>query len=810
MGKLRPARHRQADLEMTAPVSFAQALQAHRQGRFDEADALYQAVTPTDPRYADALHLRGLLRHQQGRDAEAQGYIEAALKVQPRHALAWSSLGAVQARLGRPGAALGCFDRALALKPAFAEALNNRGNALRDLGRPEAALASYDQALAIAPKYLEALNNRGNALRDLKRPEDALASYDRALTLKPDFPEILCNRGNALRDLDRPAEALANFDQALALKPDYAEAWVNRGNALKDLARLDAALASYGRALEVNPKHPVAHYNHGSVLRELRRPTDAIESFDRALAIKPGYAEALNDRGAALLDLRRSAEALASVERALERRPDYVEALFNRGNALRELGRHDDALASYDRALVLKPDSVEALNNRGNALRDLGRVEAALASYDRAIALRPAYATGYDNKSLALTELGRFDEATAAIEHAIALDPERIRSYYDLTLLPRRWSPDDPHLRKMEALARDIDRLSPDERIDLHFALGKALAELAPERAFRHLIDGNAAKRRQISYDEAAALALLDRTRTAYTPALFSDKTGGGDPSPAPIFILGLPRSGTSLIEQILASHPEICGIGEADEFRRVVEGFPSPVLQKPETVAQLTGAALRDIGTAYSGRLAGRAPSAVPRIADKTLWNFQWAGLLHLALPNARIIHCRRDPLDTCLSCFSHRFAGNIPYAYDLGELGRYYRAYDSLMTHWQAALPPAIMIEVQYEAVVADLEGEARRILAHCGLDWHPRCLDFHRTERAVRTASMTQVRQPLYRHAVGRWRAYEAFLGPLIEALGLPAETVTTTSQAVRRASRPPAGETPAPLTVGVLSRPTGNEG
>ena len=722
-----------------AADGFDRALQLHRQGLWDQAEQAYQAIGPTHPRYFDALHLRGLLSSRQGRNTEALAFIGAALKGRPTHAAAWSSLGDVHAKLGRPGEALASYDRAIALKSDYAEALNNRGNALRDLRRPEEALASYDKALTLKPDYVEAHNNRGNALRDLLRPAEALASYNRALALKPDYAQILDNRSNALRDLGRPEEALASCDRALALNPDLAEAHYNRGNALKDL----------------------------------RRPEDALASYDLALALRPDHAEALFNRGYTLRELGRPEAALASYDRALARRTDHAETHYNRGIALGDLRRSEEALASYDRALAFRPDYAEALNNRGAALRDLGRAAEALASYDRALALKADYALAHGNRALTLTELGRFDEAEAAIETAIEIAPRRIRSYYDLTLLPRHWDEDDPHLRAMAQLAQDLPSLGADEQIELNFALSKALeAAGARERAFRHLLAGNALKRRQVTYDEPAALAAIDRIRAGFTGELIRRHSGLGAASSVPVFILGMPRSGTTLVEQILASHPQIFGAGEIEDFGKAITGLREPArhaLQSPEAVSLMSDEDLHALGTAYLGRIASLAPAAA-RISNKLPENFRLAGLIHLALPNARILHVRRDPVDTCLSCFSQLFAGNLPYTYDLAELGRYYRAYAALMAHWQAVLPPDVLIEVEYEEVVADLEGQTRRILAYCGLDWDARCLDFHRTERSVRTASMTQVRQPLYKSSVARWRGYEPFLGPLLDALGL----------------------------------------
>jgi hypothetical protein len=227
-----------------------------------------------------------------------------------------------------------------------------------------------------------------------------------------------------------------------------------------------------------------------------------------------------------------------------------------------------------------------------------------------------------------------------------------------------------------------------------------------------------------------------------------------------------MPRSGSTLIAQILASHPKVRGGDERPDFPELLGrvGYPEPA-------AALTGDQFRALGAAYVERMRAQAPDAL-RIVDKLPGNFLYAGAIHLALPNARIIHSRRDPVDTCMSCFTTLFRDEqLPHTYDLGELGRYYRAYVALMDHWRVALPPAVLLEVEYEALVGDLEGQARRILAHCGLDWDPVCLAFHETERDVRTASAAQVRRPIYRDSVGRWRRYGAWLAPLLEELEVP---------------------------------------
>jgi tetratricopeptide (TPR) repeat protein len=377
----------------------------------------------------------------------------------------------------------------------------------------------------------------------------------------------------------------------------------------------------------------------------------------------------------------------------------------------------------------------------------------------------------------ALAEQGDLDAAREAYGKAVEADPMRAAYQRNLANSRRFESLDDPQLAVMEQLARDPTRVPEPERIDLQFALGKAYADLKQyERSFHHLLAGNRLKRTRIAYDDAQSVAYMQRIEDIFDAELLRIKAGSGDPAATPVFIVGMPRSGTTLIEQIIASHPAAAGVGELFDLDNIVQslaGGNGGALRFPEMVASLSGDELRQVGARYVAAIRELAPTA-EHIADKMPWNFHFPGLIHLALPNARIIHSRRDPVDTCLSCFSILFDGDSNrYTYDLGELGRFYRAYEHLMAHWRAVLPAGVMIEVQYEAVVADLENEARRIIAHCGLAWDDACLAFHKTRRPVRTSSVAQVRQPIYRSSIGRWRPYRDNLRPLLHELGIDAE-------------------------------------
>jgi hypothetical protein len=340
-----------------------------------------------------------------------------------------------------------------------------------------------------------------------------------------------------------------------------------------------------------------------------------------------------------------------------------------------------------------------------------------------------------------------------------------------------KFTPDNPHLKTMHAMRDGSVPLTDTDRLQLDFALAKAYADLKDhKRSFERLLSGNKLKRAQIQYDEAAAFALFDRIETVFTPALVRkiENLGGGDRSPVPIFVMGMPRSGTTLVEQILASHPQVHGAGELKAFNDVVNEVRGPdgqTIPYPEFLPALDARSIGKIGARYLTEIRKLAPQA-PHITDKMPSNYYFAGLIHLALPNAKIVHTIRDPVDTCISCFSKLFTAEQNHTYDLGELGRYYRRYQQLMEHWRRVLPPDRILDVRYEDVVADLETQARRIVSHCGLVWDDRCLSFHETDRPVRTASATQVRQPIYNSAVGRWRVYEEFLGPLLTALGADA--------------------------------------
>ncbi|MGH7087495.1 MAG: tetratricopeptide repeat-containing sulfotransferase family protein [Stellaceae bacterium] len=642
--------------------------------------------------------------------------------------------------------------------------------ALHEGGRLPEAEQLYQAVLQHDRNHFGSLHLLGVLRAQQGRLGDALTLLGLALAQDPGSAEAHNHAGSVLHALKRTREALSCFDKAIALDGDYAEAHYNRGVALQALGRPAAALACYRAAAAAEPQLTAAHFNAGTALRALGRPKEAVAHYRSALAIEPDYARAHAALGVVLQDLGRHEEAVAHGRKALSVLPEDAAIHNTLGLALQALERHREALAHLEKAVALRPGFAAAHNNLGIVLQALNRHDEAILQYRKAIAANPRLAQRHANMGMALQEMGRFDEARSAFKKAIELAPATGRFYRNLADCTR-FTAADPELAAMEKLGRDIGALAEDDRRQLLFALGKAAADLGRhEEAFAYWQAGNALKRRWMGYDEAAILGEFERIRAVFDRGLIMARRGFGDPSPAPVFILGMPRSGTTLVEQILASHSQVFGAGEllyfGEEIARLAAAGAHPAF--PELVPALSGEELRLLGTRYLGRIAAAAPP-VSRITDKMPLNFRYIGLIHLALPKARIIHTRRDPVDTCLSCFATLFPGAHRVACELGELGRYYRAYAALMRHWHDVLPEGAVLDVQYENMVEDVEREARRIVAHCGLAWEEGCLDFYRSRRPVRTASVVQVRQPIYRNAIGRWHAYAPLLHPLLEALG-----------------------------------------
>jgi tetratricopeptide (TPR) repeat protein len=687
-----------------------------------------------------------------------------------REAAGLIELGRKYHKAGKLDEAEGCYRRILAHQPNRPDALYGIGFIAYQVGHYDAAIEWIARATRLDGSHPDWFSNLGLALRCQGRFEESLASHNRALEIKPGYVEAFNDRGNVLKSLGRFEEALASYDRALALNSNYVEAWNNRGVVLKEMNRLEDALLSYDGALALKPDSAIVLTNRANVANELGRLAEALAHYDRALALDPGCADAFNGRGNVMKALGRIQEAEEMFRRAILLRPNSAEAHCNLGGLLVDIGKSDQAEAVLRRAVALNPNFAAAFHNLGTALINLDKSEEAEAAIRRALVLDPDQPGPHHNLSLTLTQFGRLNEAREAAERAIALAPRDPLHFHQLGDV-RQYLVDDPYLTALEALSMDQASLDVGKQINLHFALAKAYADIGrSEDEFERLLAGNKLKRSIVDYEETRVLGELDRAQQVFSPGFMRAVRSTGEPSAKPIFIIGMPRSGTSLVEQILASHPLVFGAGELKLFERAMDDVRSAMPEAaryPELALQMSDQHFQKLGGRYLAAIEQLAPAA-SHITDKMPTNFVFAGLIHLALPNATIIHAMRDPVDTCISCFSKLFTEGNFQTYDLAELGRYCRHYQDLMAHWHQVLPPGRILDVVYEDTVADLEGASRRILAHCGLPWDERCLDFHSTERVVRTSSAAQVRKPIYASSVGRRRAYQAMLGPLLAEL------------------------------------------
>jgi len=566
-------------------------------------------------------------------------------------------------------------------------------------------------------------------------------------------------------------DSLLALRKAAQFLPGDYEVHYNLGNALVALNRLGEAEASYRQALRIRPGDADACFNLGNTLRSLRRLDEAVASYRRALQIRPDYAEAHSNLGNTLMESGRPGEAEASCRRALQINPQHAAAHFNLGNILHEQGRLNEAEASYRSVLRIKPDSADTHVNLGNTLQEMGNMDEAEASYRRALQIEPDHVEAHGNLGEILMESGRLDEAEASYRRALQARPDCFEVRMNLALA-KKVTADDENMAALvavdEAARSGIKPLHGKDEVYLHFALGKCYDDIGDhEKAFLHFLEGNRVRRATIDYDPDQSAQTFASIMRNYDAATIERLRGGGCLSQLPIFILGMPRSGTTLVEQIIASHPGVHGAGELPDLMAIAMRNVAGV-DYPDNVRLIDHARLAEWGAEYVDGLRRRAPD-VRRITDKTPENFLAVGLIHTMLPDAKIIHVNRNPADTCLSCFFQFFRDRQEFTYDLFELGRCYAGYARLMEHWREVLPEGAFLDVRYEDIVSDQEAQSRRIIEYCGLEWNDACLDFYRKKRTVRTASLAQVRQPIYKSSVERWRPYGKFLEPLFDGLG-----------------------------------------
>jgi tetratricopeptide (TPR) repeat protein len=660
----------------------------------------------------------------------------------------------------------------LAVWPGQHDALHLLGLMAHAYGNLDLAIHHLRQA-CLAPRAPAVYSsNLAEMYRQKGMLPEGEEAAQRAVTMDPTLVSGWNNLGILLQEAGKLQQSSVCLEKVVALDPDSAEAQNNLGNTLRLLGRMDHAQSCYRRALALNPSYAEAHSNLAFLLSTQGSYDEAAQYARTAIDLSPRFVDAYLNLTEVEMARQRYDAALRVLDMLNAFAAQHPAVLTARAKALRQIAHTDEALPIAQQAVAMAPRSAEAHNTLALVLHDLGRTDEALCEYEKAAVLPGTVAeAAMTGCGTVLAEAGRRDEALAAFNRALDRFPGSIHALAARADL-RTFNANDPDIQVMEAHLAEGERRPLTERIATHFALGKAYLDFNDgERAFRHLDAGNRHKRASLDYDNATTGQWMERTRAIFTPDRFARLGGFGAPSTLPVFVVGMPRSGTTLIEQIVSSHPLVAGAGELSALRLTVEGaglFPDWVQALDDANAE---AALRQCGQAYLSRVTPLAQGR-QRLVDKMPGNFFYAGLIPLILPGARIIHVRRDPVDTCLSCYTKLFAGQQSFAYDLAELGVFFRLYERLMAHWREILPPGAFIETDYEVVVDDTESEARRLIGFLDLPWDDACLDFHNNRRVVRTASTNQVRQPIYKTSKGRGRAYARYLGPLLEALGVEA--------------------------------------
>ncbi len=604
--------------------------------------------------------------------------------------------------------------------------------------------------------------------------------YLQILQSEPSNAESLHFLGILKSQTGDHAAALGYMQQALALRPEIAHFHSNLGLVYLAQGQLAQAESCLRQALRIRPEFAQAQYHLASVYYKQGKWAEAIDCFRAALRHRPEDLNTLTQLGFALYEHGAMAEALAAFQEARRINPYDGQIHKNVGLVLCRLGRLEEAVASSLEAVRLGTKDADVYNHLGNALVGLGRLDEAIAAYRASLGLAPQCAELMSNLAGALVSHGKLDEALDLYRRALELKPDSASVHYNLSelLLKGEHALSAQSVQHLQELLSG-GTLSLQERSLLHFTLGGWLAKAGcHEEAFEHFRQANMAQGELLiqhgeQFDQDAHVREVDSIVAAYDRKFFSKVKSCGIDSEVPVFVVGMPRSGTTLVEQILSSHPQVFGAGELTEIDQMILALPA-LLQSgeayPACLSRLDRAAVQVLGQQYLARLA-KLGAGASRVVNKEPYNFMHLGLIAALFPRARIIHCRRDPLDTCVACYFQRFERRKNYTSAfaaLDTLGLFYRNYCRVMAHWKEVLPVAIH-EIHYEDLVRDQRIVSQKLIAFCGLEWDERCMEFFRNPRPVQTASAVQVRRPIYQESIGRWKYYRAHLQPLIAALG-----------------------------------------
>jgi len=639
---------------------------------------------------------------------------------------------AQELKAGRVGEAESICHRALAAAGSEPNIFCLLGEISLRQRRPQEAQTWYGKVLAKLPGYPRALEGMGLSLLADGRPKESIDFLQKAVEALPQRSATRFALARALAEGGQGAESVEIAREGFELNPRKAA--LAKAEEAQLQGRLQEAEKILRKLLAEQPDDPRALRMLGTIALEANRFKAARRMLEKAVEIDPGFVMGWNDLANFHMKQDRYEEALEQVRHALELDPRMAHSHVMRGNILSKAQRHEESLAAYREALDISPLNPGALSGLGHVLKTIGRQQESIEAYRQCIHAHPHFGEAY--WSLANLKTFEFE---------------------------------DDEVEVMERMVEE-EHLADEPKVNFYLSLGKHYENRGDyDRAFENFRRGNDLRRGHEVYDPVQTQVIHDRIIEVFGRGFFEQREGWGDPDPSPILIVGLPRSGSTLIEQILASHSMVEGTMELPDLGRTIAGLSmkSPGgSEYPEAVLPLDEGRVRGLGRSYlQATMRYRTP--LPRFIDKMPNNFAAIGFLHLILPNARVIDARRHPLDSCLGSYKQLFFKGQSFTYDQFELGDYYLEYRRLMDHWHHVLPGKVL-DVHYEDMVADQETQTRRILDYLGLPWEDQCLRFYETERAINTASSEQVRQPIYTRAVHFWRNYEHHLGELIETL------------------------------------------
>ncbi len=653
-------------------------------------------------------------------------------------------------------------------EPLGTRAAFNKAISLINAGNAGAALAVCEAAVERDPNDVTILALMGATLLKMGRTGKAEKALRQAIELAPSFAKPKEDLGYLLVQSGRYGEAVPVLEDSTRLDPKSEQGFMSLGRALAKLGRGAEADKAFEAAFEINPTRKrlalaADHHRAGRL--------DEAEKLYRALLKdSPSNVDALRLLSGVLARTNREDEAEVMLRRAIELAPDFVHALVDLGQLLNDQHRVLEASEMLQRAVAIEPDRPRIHHLLASALTPLGRTEEALQEYRRVLELRPDHAGALLGIGHTLKTIGQQEEAVEAYRNCIRIRPDNGESYWSLANL-KTYKLTRQDIEDMQATLRQSVEIPEESRVNFLFALAKASEDQGDfEAAWNYYAEGNARQRELEHYDAVQTEVMNDDIIEVFNAEFLEQQSGLGCPDPSPIFVIGLPRSGSTLLEQILASHSMVEGTAELPYMGRVAASLNhnrADGVNFPFAVRELGAAHFTTMGESYLKKAELHRSAGKPRFIDKMPNNFPNVGLMHLVLPNAKIIDARRYPIDSTFSCFRQLFARGQPFVYDLVDIGEYYLEYQRLMDHWHEVLPGRILT-VQYEDMVTDTERQVRRLLEYCELPWEDACLRFYETDRPVRTASSEQVRKPMYTSSVHHWRNFEQHLGPLIDVL------------------------------------------